>query len=204
MLRSSAIGVRSHLPFASPVLRGRQLYTFTFRPGARLARQTVGGSLRVIAGTCHPKRVNRASGSDYEEYRTKRQELPPIALFVSQPGRCESRLRFRSNHQPITEGAVSELLPPTGMLTPSQTSQTWPMTTRGRGVLSAMLMLRQRVDYDNIEDLVHSECTLASLLADMRAAITHALSLQRPVQTDGIGSSARRAAKNYHRRSMDA
>jgi hypothetical protein len=66
MLQSSPkrqIGFRHDLPFAPPVLRGRELYTLTFHPGARLARQTVGGSLRIIAGTRHPKRVNRASAS---------------------------------------------------------------------------------------------------------------------------------------------
>lgn len=66
MLQSSPkrqIGFRHDLPFAPPVLRGRELYTLTFHPGARLARQTVGGGLRIIAGTRHPKRVNRASAS---------------------------------------------------------------------------------------------------------------------------------------------
>ena len=82
------------LPFAPPALRRRQLYTLTFRPGARLARQTIGGRLRTITGTCHPKRVNcaSASASGQEGCRTKvigrrlsdeGQELAPIGcLFV--------------------------------------------------------------------------------------------------------------------------
>jgi hypothetical protein len=57
------IGFRHDLPFAPPVLRRSELYTLTFHPGARLARQTVGGGLRVIAGISHPKWVNRASAS---------------------------------------------------------------------------------------------------------------------------------------------
>jgi len=61
------IGVRHHLPFASRILRGRQLHTLTFRPGASLARQTVGSHLRVIASAGHPGRVNCASASSQEK-----------------------------------------------------------------------------------------------------------------------------------------
>jgi len=69
------IGVRHHLPFASRILRGRQLHTLTFRPGASLARQTVGSHLRVIASAGHAGRVNCASASSQEKYMISAEDI---------------------------------------------------------------------------------------------------------------------------------
>ena len=102
------------LPFAPPALRRRQLYTLTFRPGARLARQTIGGRLRTITGTCHPKRVNcaSASASGQEGCRTKvigrRTRVGADRLFV-----CLQSVGVVANSvpvhvQPIIKGAVAD------------------------------------------------------------------------------------------------
>jgi hypothetical protein len=96
-------GFDNHLPFAPPVLRGRELYTLTFHPGARLARQTVGGGVRAIAGTRHPSWVNRASASRLVSDGRTRVGADRALLFVS-TGR-ESRSRFS---RPIIAGVVAD------------------------------------------------------------------------------------------------
>jgi hypothetical protein len=86
MLRTSPkrqIGFRQDLPFAPPVLRGWELYTLTFHPGARLARQTVGGGVRAIAGTRHPSWVNRTSASRLVSDGRTRVGADRALLFVS-------------------------------------------------------------------------------------------------------------------------
>ena len=119
------IGFRHDLPFAPPVLRGSGLYTLTFHPGACLARQAVGGGLRVITGIRHPKWVNRASASVRVRRSGRvsggwtRVGADRALLFVCalSAGVRESQPRSRF-YRPIIAGVVADSFLLTGMLMP--------------------------------------------------------------------------------------